>query len=115
MSRSPHSLAGHLSSWIPVAVVYALILVTVPIGRVVSLSLYRVLSDPVRRARYDRELRGAGQPEPGASLIHDPEPLISEPVPVKGRHALRGSFSTGVSTRSGGDFEMYTLSYLYAW
>jgi curved DNA-binding protein CbpA len=47
---------------------------------------YRVLSDPVRRARYDRELRGAGQPEPGASLIHDPEPLISEPVPVTGRH-----------------------------
>jgi hypothetical protein len=35
--------------------------------------------------------------------------------PVKGRHALRGSFSTGVSTRSGGDFEMYSLSYLYAW
>jgi hypothetical protein len=35
--------------------------------------------------------------------------------PVKGRHALKGSFSTGVSTRSGGDFEMYTISYLYAW
>lgn len=35
--------------------------------------------------------------------------------PVKGQHALRASFSTGVSTRSGGDFEIYTLSYLYAW
>lgn len=35
--------------------------------------------------------------------------------PVKGRHALRGSFSTGVTTRSGGDFEIYALSYLYAW
>ena len=35
--------------------------------------------------------------------------------PAKGRHAFRGSFSTGVSTRSGGDFDMYSLSYLFAW
>ena len=35
--------------------------------------------------------------------------------PVRGRHAIRGNFSTGVSTRSGGDFEMYSLSYLYTW
>jgi hypothetical protein len=35
--------------------------------------------------------------------------------PVKGRHAIRGSFSTGITTRSGGDFEMYSLSYLYGW
>jgi hypothetical protein len=35
--------------------------------------------------------------------------------PVKGRHALRGSFSTGLATRSGGDFEIYSLSYIYAW
>jgi hypothetical protein len=35
--------------------------------------------------------------------------------PIRGRHAIRGSFSTGVSTRSGGDFEMYSLSYLYVW
>lgn len=35
--------------------------------------------------------------------------------PVKGRHALRGGFSTGIATRSGGDFEIYSLSYLYAW
>jgi hypothetical protein len=35
--------------------------------------------------------------------------------PVRGRHAIRGSFSTGVSTRSGGDFEMYSLSYFFSW
>ena len=35
--------------------------------------------------------------------------------PIRGRHAIRSSFSTGVVTESGGDFEMYTLSYLYAW
>ena len=35
--------------------------------------------------------------------------------PVKGRHALRGSFSTGLATRSGGDFEILSLSYMYAW
>lgn len=35
--------------------------------------------------------------------------------PVKGRHALRGSYSTGVVTESGGDFDMFSLSYLYVW
>jgi hypothetical protein len=35
--------------------------------------------------------------------------------PIHGRHAVRGSYSTGVSTRSGGDFEILTFSYLYAW
>jgi hypothetical protein len=35
--------------------------------------------------------------------------------PFKGRQALRGSFSTGIKTRSGGDFEMYSLSWAYAW
>jgi len=35
--------------------------------------------------------------------------------PMKQRHAIRSSFSTGVATSSGGDFNMYTLSYLYAW
>ncbi len=35
--------------------------------------------------------------------------------PMKQGHAIRGSFSTGVATASGGDFDMYTLSYLYAW
>jgi len=35
--------------------------------------------------------------------------------PIKGRHALRGSFSTGAVTESGGDYEMLILSYLYVW
>ena len=35
--------------------------------------------------------------------------------PFKGRHAIRSSFSTGVVAESGGDFEMFTLSYIYAW
>jgi hypothetical protein len=35
--------------------------------------------------------------------------------PIKGRHAIKSSFSTGFVTESGGDFEMFTLSYLYAW
>jgi len=36
-------------------------------------------------------------------------------APIRGRHAVRGGYSTGVSTRSGGDFEMISLTYLYAW
>lgn len=35
--------------------------------------------------------------------------------PFRKRHALRGSFSTGFVTESGGDFETYSLSYVYAW
>jgi hypothetical protein len=35
--------------------------------------------------------------------------------PLKGRYALRAGFSTGISTRSGGDFEIYTLGGAYAW
>jgi hypothetical protein len=35
--------------------------------------------------------------------------------PIKGRHAFRGSYSTGVATRSGGDFDIYSLTYVYAW
>jgi hypothetical protein len=35
--------------------------------------------------------------------------------PFRKRHAIRGSFSTGFVTESGGDFETYSLSYVYAW
>lgn len=31
------------------------------------------------------------------------------------RHAIRGSFSTGVVTESGGDFNIVSVSYLYSW
>lgn len=36
-------------------------------------------------------------------------------LPFRGRHALKGSFSTGAVTESGGDFEMVTIGYVYAW
>lgn len=36
-------------------------------------------------------------------------------VPIAGRHLVRGSFSTGVTTRSGGDFELYSLGYGFVW
>ena len=35
--------------------------------------------------------------------------------PVRGRHAIRASFSTGITTRSGGEFDIYSLNYIYAW
>ncbi len=35
--------------------------------------------------------------------------------PFRARHAFRGSFSTGAVTESGGDYEMFTVSYLYVW
>ena len=35
--------------------------------------------------------------------------------PFKHGHAIRSSISSGVVTESGGDFKMFTLSYLYAW
>jgi hypothetical protein len=36
-------------------------------------------------------------------------------MPIKRKHAIRTSFSTGAVTTTGGDFEMFSLSYLYAW
>lgn len=35
--------------------------------------------------------------------------------PFKGRHAIRAQYSTGITTRSGGDFDSFGLSYLYVW
>lgn len=36
-------------------------------------------------------------------------------VPLRRHHVVRGSYSTGVVTESGGDFEMVSISYLYVW
>ena len=36
-------------------------------------------------------------------------------IPFRKRHGIRLSYSTGVVTASGGDYNMYTLSYLFAW
>ena len=35
--------------------------------------------------------------------------------PLTRGHAVRSSYSTGIVTETGGDFEMFTLSYLYIW
>ena len=59
----------------------------------------RTTVDGVERADLQRNSRF------GATLV----------FPIKGRHALRTSVSTGAVTESGGDYEIFTLSYLYAW
>lgn len=70
---------------------------------------YRVLSDPVRRARYDRKLQREGrrETEPAAGWEGVPEPLVSDPMPITGEpdlvrpsfeslfERLAGSFSAG--------------------
>jgi DnaJ-class molecular chaperone len=56
---------------------------------------YRVLSDPVRRAHHDRELRISipREKETFVTRAHEPEPLISDPVPITGRpESVRPSF-----------------------
>jgi DnaJ-class molecular chaperone len=47
---------------------------------------YEVLSDPVRRARYDRVsgVRGRSGVETVGPRSEDPEPLIADPLPVTG-------------------------------
>ncbi|MFT5334300.1 MAG: hypothetical protein ACI9GB_002208 [Halioglobus sp.] len=35
--------------------------------------------------------------------------------PFKKSHAIRSSFSTAIASESGGDFEIFSLSYLYVW
>lgn len=35
--------------------------------------------------------------------------------PVLGRHAIKSSFSTGLATDAGGDFDTITLSYIHVW
>ena len=35
--------------------------------------------------------------------------------PFRGQHAVRGSFSTGAVTSSGGNFDVFAFNYLYVW
>ena len=35
--------------------------------------------------------------------------------PFKNRHAMRFAYSTGMATESGGDFDNFSLNYLYVW
>jgi hypothetical protein len=59
---------------------------------------YGVLSDPARRAGYDREVRrrnlgAAGSP--ASTRVLDPEPLISQPVALAGRpESVRPSYES---------------------
>lgn len=39
---------------------------------------------------------------------------LSASWPFKLRHAIKASFSTGIATESGGDYEIYSLTYSYA-
>ena len=50
-----------------------------------------------------------------ADLQRNSRAGLTAVFPIKGQHAIRGSFSTGIATESGGDFNMLTLSYIYAW
>lgn len=51
----------------------------------------------------------------GSDLQRNSRAGVTMVVPIKGGHAVRGSYSTGVVTESGGDFEIFSLSYLYVW
>jgi hypothetical protein len=53
--------------------------------------------------------------ERNADLQRNSRAGLSAMFPVRGRHAFKASFSAGIVTESGGDFSVYSLSYLYAW
>lgn len=40
---------------------------------------------------------------------------ITAVVPLKGPHAIRASWSSGFVTHSGGDYDTFSINYLYAW
>jgi hypothetical protein len=40
---------------------------------------------------------------------------VSVLFPFKGGHALKGTFSKGIATSAGGDFDNFSLNYLYIW
>ena len=60
----------------------------------------------------------------GKTQIDDLEPInlqrnsrvgITGVFPIKPGHALRGSFSAGAITETGGDFEIFSLAYIHTW
>jgi len=40
---------------------------------------------------------------------------VTAVFPIKGRHAIRTSYSTGIVTDSGGEYDTVTISYVHAW
>jgi len=50
-----------------------------------------------------------------ANLLRNSRVGVTFVMPIMGRHAIRTSYSTGAITTTGGDFEMFSLSYFYAW
>jgi len=50
-----------------------------------------------------------------ANLLRNSRVGVTFVMPIKHRHAFRTSYSTGAVTTTGGDFEMFSLSYFYAW
>lgn len=50
-----------------------------------------------------------------ADLQRNSRAGVTAVFPVKGQHALKFGYSTGLSTSSGGDFDQFSMTYLYAW
>lgn len=50
-----------------------------------------------------------------ANLQRNTRAGVTLVFPIKQHYALRGGYSTGVTTRSGGDFDLFSVSLLYAW
>jgi len=52
---------------------------------------------------------------PGGDLQRNSRFGATVLYPFHRQHAIRGSFSTGVVTETGSDFEMFSLAYFYIW
>jgi hypothetical protein len=52
--------------------------------------------------------------EPRADFQRNSRVGLSASWPLKSRHIFKVSFSTGIATESGGDYEIYSLTYSYA-
>ena len=88
-----------------------------PIGSV-EFHLVRTIN-PSLWASLDLNYYVGGQTTVGEDVRADPQRNsrlgATVLIPFKGRHAIRTSFSTGIITDSGGDYDTFTLSYVYAW
>lgn len=70
-------------------------------------------------ASLDANYYGGGETridgEPPQALQRNARVGATAVFPLRGRSAVRASYSTGVATRSGGDFDILALSFAYAW